>query len=476
MAVQTIAYKPPPTVRDFIKDFIPGRLFYDFIVGPYGSGKTTGLFFKLAYMAGLQEKGRDGIRRSRCVVVRNTAPMLRDTTLVSWNYWFRDGEAGKWLATDKTFILRYGDVECEVLFRPLDTPDDVRRVLSLEVTFAILDEFVEIPQEIVQALSGRVGRYPSKKDGGATNYGMWGASNPGTEDVWWFDYLHTDLPKNVRYFHQPSGTSPDAENLENLPKGYYTDLAVGKTPEWVKQFIDAEWGFSASGKPVVPSFKPDLHIAKSRLILNPNLPLVFGFDPGYAGMAAIFGQEDLHGRLMVMGEVLAQNIGAERYIQERLRPYIKANFTSAKVICEPDPAAANRAQTDEKSVVDVIRKYFPAKPETNNRLPLRLNAIEHFTGRLTDMGPALQIDPEMCPTLIRALKGGWRWEVDQKRGSVIKGETPEKNPYSHPGDAFGYLCRHYHRGAERDYRYSQANGGRPFTPPRNFGQNNYHWR
>lgn len=476
MAVQTIAYKPPPTVRDFIKDYIPGRLFYDFIVGPYGSGKTTGLFFKLAYMAGLQEKGRDGIRRSRCVVVRNTAPMLRDTTLVSWNYWFRDGEAGKWLATDKTFILRYGDVECEVLFRPLDTPDDVRRVLSLEVTFAILDEFVEIPQEIVQALSGRVGRYPSKKDGGATNYGMWGASNPGTEDVWWFDYLHTDLPKNVRYFHQPSGASPDAENLENLPKGYYVDLAVGKTPEWVKQFIDAEWGFSASGKPVVPSFKPDLHIAKSRLILNPNLPLVFGFDPGYAGMAAIFGQEDLHGRLMVMGEVLAQNIGAERYIQERLRPYIKANFTNAKVICEPDPAAANRAQTDEKSVVDVIRKYFPAKPETNNRLPLRLNAIEHFTGRLTDMGPALQIDPEMCPTLIRALKGGWRWEVDQKRGSVIKGETPEKNPYSHPGDAFGYLCRHYHRGAERDYRYSQTNGGRPFTPPRTFGGNNYHWR
>lgn len=193
-------------------------------------------------------------------------------------------------------------------------------------------------------------------------------------------------------------------------------------------------------------------------------------------MAAIFGQEDLHGRLLVLGEVIAANIGAQRFIQERLRPYIKAHFPEANVICAPDPAAANRAQTDEKSVVDIIRRYFPAKPETNNRLPLRLNAIEHYTGKLTDMGPALQVDPSECPTLLRALKGGWRWEVDQKRGSIIKGEVPEKNPYSHPGDAFGYLCRHYQRGAEKDYRYSAATGGRPFTPPRNFGQNNYHWR
>lgn len=475
MAVQTIKYSPPATVEDFIRDYIPGRLFYDFIVGPYGSGKTTGLFFKLVYMAAQQAKSPDGVRRSRCVIVRNTAPMLRDTTIVSWNYWFKDGEAGSWRATDKTFFLRFDDVECEVMFRPLDTPDDVRRVLSLEVTFAILDEFVEIPQEIVQALSGRVGRYPSKKDGGATNYGMWGASNPGTEDVWWFDYLHTDLPKNVRYFHQPSGTSPDAENLENLPKGYYTDLAVGKTPEWVKQFIDAEWGFSASGKPVVPTFRPDLHLSKKSLLYNPLLPVVFGFDPGYAGTAAIFGQEDLNGRLLVLGEVLATNMGAERFIQEKLRPYVRARFPDGKVVCEPDPAAGNRAQTDERAVVDIIRKYFPAKPETNNRLPLRLNAIDHYATRLVEGQPALLIDEKECPTLVRALKGGWRWEVDAKKGGVLKDSAPEKNPYSHPGDAFGYLCRHFHRQVEKNYRYSQGVGGRPFVPPRT-GSNAYHFR
>ena len=87
----SISYTPPPTVREFIKDYAPGKLFFDWIIGPVGSGKTTGLFFKLCYLASMQAKSPvDGVRRSRAVIVRNTAPQLRDTTLSSWNYWFKD--------------------------------------------------------------------------------------------------------------------------------------------------------------------------------------------------------------------------------------------------------------------------------------------------------------------------------------------------------------------------------------------------
>jgi hypothetical protein len=162
----TINYTPPDTVSRFIKDFLPGELFYSWIVGPVGSGKSTGNFFKLVRMAKLQQPGPDGIRRTRAVIVRNTSTQLRDTTLNSWFTWFKDGQAGKWFATDKKFVLCFDDVECEVLFRPLDTPDDVARVLSLEVTFAVLDEFVQIPQPIVDALSARCGRYQLGHVGG----------------------------------------------------------------------------------------------------------------------------------------------------------------------------------------------------------------------------------------------------------------------------------------------------------------------
>ncbi len=475
--MQQINYTPPPTIGAFIKDYRPGELFYDFVVGPVGSGKTTGIFFKLIYLAKLQKPGPDGIRRTRAVIVRNTLPQLRDTTLSSWAYWFKDGQAGAWLATQNKFVLRFDDVECEVLFRPLDTADDVARVLSLEVTFAILDEFVQIPREIVDALSARLGRYPAAKDGGATNWGMWGSSNPETEDCWWFEYLHHNLPDNARYFVQPSGFSDEAENLENLPgkADYYVNQAKGKSEAWIKQFIDAEWGYSIAGKPVVPTFKADLHLAKKPLLFNPHLPLVFGFDPGLAGTAAIFGQQDLHGRLLVMGEVIATGYGTERFIRDLLKPYIRRRFTDAKdIICAPDPASANRAQTDERAVVDIIKKHFPAKPETNNRFPLRLDAMEHFTTRLTDQGPALLVDAAECPMLVRALKGGWRYVMDTKRDTV-KGAEPEKNQYSHPGDSFGYLCRFFHKQTEREMRFSTAAGRRPFVPPRTFGAN-YHFR
>lgn len=484
--MSTIDYTPPPTLKEFIKDYRPGELFYDWIVGPVGSGKTTGIFFKLAYMAGLQAPGPDGIRRTRAVIVRNTAPQLRDTTLSSWDYWFKHGQAGHWEETKKVFTLKFGDVECEVLFRPLDTPQDISRVLSLEVTFAIIDEFVEIPRAIVDALSARCGRYPSAVMGGATNWGMWGSSNPSTEDNWWHDHLHdtsvhvqpgagNDDALNARYFLQPSGFSPEAENLDNLPgkAAYYTNQAKGKSDAWINQFLKAEWGFSVAGKPVVPTFKPALHLSASRLIFNPHLPLIGGYDPGLGGAAMIFGQEDIDGRLLVLGEIVTMGYGTTRFIQEKLRPYLKRRFPDSDFTVAPDPAAANRAQNDEKTAVDIIKKSFPVSIESNNRLPLRLDAIDHFTTRLVDGQPALLIDEKECPILVRALKGGWRFALDKHENP--KSAEPEKNAFSHPGDAFGYLARYFHRQTERNARYT-TKGAKPFVPPRRFGGAAYHVR
>jgi hypothetical protein len=484
--VTDIIYSPPDTINEFIKDYREGELFYDWIVGPVGSGKTTGIFMKLITLSKLQEPGPDGIRHTRAVIVRNTLPQLRDTTLSSWNYWFKAGQAGEWRATEWKFILRFDDVECEVLFRPLDTPDDVSRVLSLEVTFAIVDEFVEIPRPIIDALSARCGRYPSAIMGGCTNWGMWGSSNPSTEDNWWFEYLHdasihiqpgeaSDGARNARYFLQPSGFTEGAENVENLPgcAAYYTNQAKGKSEAWIKQFLCAEWGYSIAGKAVVPTFKSELHLSQKRLAYNPHLPLIGGFDPGLRNSAMIFGQEDLDGRLMILGELIAQGYGAERFIQEKLRPYLKANFLEAQLTIAPDPAAASKTPTDERTVVSVFKKYWPCSYETNNRLPLRLDAIEHFTTRLIEGKPALLIDATMCPVLVRALKGGWRYKLD--KNEQVKADEPDKNAYSHPGDAFGYLCRYYHRQAARNERYV-ATGAKPFVPPKTFGGRAYHVR
>jgi hypothetical protein len=505
--MSTFEYKPAPTISAFVQDYIPGQLFYDWIVGPFGSSKTTGIFFKLCYMASLQAKGPDGIRRTRAVIVRNTAPQLNDTTINSWFTWFKPGQAGVWEATKKDFTLKFGDVECEVMFRPLDTAKDIARVLSLEVTFAIIDEFVEIPRAIVDALSARCGRYPSEVDGGCTNWGMWGASNPSTEDNWWHEYLHdgknviqpgesnaieeaamaliAKTPRRIRYFLQPPGLledgtgNPDAENVQNLPgkTDYYVNQAVGKSEAWINQFLKARWGFSISGKPVVQTFRSELHLSSKPLVYDPALPLIGGYDPGLAGSAMIFGQEDPDGRLLVIGELVQQGYGTERFISERLKPFLRRYFPlldPLDFIAAIDPAGANRSGADEKvTSVEIMKRHYAVSSETNNRLPLRLDAIDYFMTRLINGKPAIQIDAAKCPVLVRALKGGWRYKLDTSE--EVKGNEPEKNSYSHPGDGFGYLCRYYHRQASRNERYARQAPRAPVMRQR-FGPRAYHAR
>jgi hypothetical protein len=480
----SIDYKPAPTVKAFIRHFKPGQLFSDWIIGPVGSGKTTGIFFKLVLMATMQQPSPiDGKRRVRAVIVRNTMPQLKDTTISSWMYWFKPGEAGEWKATDNKFILRFADVECEVLFRALDTADDVARVLSLETTFVILDEFVQIPKEVVEALLARCGRYPPKKDGGPTNWGMWGSSNPGNEDDWWFDALAeadqwnaSQLDREVRrnerilqgkagestwtYFEQPSGFAADAENVENLPGGtaYYTSLAADKSVHWIKQYIEVEWGYSMSGKPVIATFSRDLHVAKKPLMFNPGLLLVGGLDPGM-NSAMIFGQVDHFGRLNVLDELVTRDYGAKRFISDKLKPMLSNRFREADFVVSPDPAANQRAQTDENTVVKEYKKHFRVKVATdNNRLPGRINAIEHFTTRITEDGPALRIDPR-CKHLIRALGSGWRYSTNTKGDTA---EAPVKNHHSHPGDGFSYLCQHFYVDDERNAKMKNAPPARVF--------------
>ena len=366
---------------------------------------------------------------------------------------------GSWKASETKFMLKFDDVECEVLFRPLDTPEDVERVLSLEVTFAIIDEFVQINKSIIEALAARCGRYPPAIEGGATNWGMWGSSNPGNEDSWWHEQLETaERPENWVYYKQPSGFSPFAENLDNLPgkAAYYTSLAIGKSAHWIKQFIEVQWGYSLDGTPVIKTFNPQLHIV-SETKFDPRLPLLAGFDPGLAGSALIFGQLDMHGRLQVTTELVQSGYGTDRLCRERLKPHLAMRYPQAReFIIAPDPAAQNRGSSDEKSSVDWLRKhgYVTKFPDSNNRLEPRLQAIESFTTRLTPVGPALQIDAR-CRTLIQALSTGWRYKL---RKDDSPNTEPEKNQYSHPGDAFGYLCRYAQHMQSR-----LATGGKPPT-------------
>ena len=107
------------------------------------------------------------------------------------------------------------EVESEWLFIALDTPDDVRKALSLETTFIWGNESRELNSEVVDGLLGRMNRYPSMKDGGPTRSCALFDTNMPDEDTWWHDKME-EPPSNWSIYKQPAAILKPAKYTERF--------------------------------------------------------------------------------------------------------------------------------------------------------------------------------------------------------------------------------------------------------------------
>ena len=430
---ETLNYTPPASVAPFLVD----ESFISLIVGPVGSTKTTAAIMKIAYHAAQMAPCRDGIRRSKAVWVRNTREQLKDTSIPDFLGWFPDGVAGTLVKTSLNYILRFGDVECEILFRGLDDANDVRRLLSLQTSFGILDEFREINKQVFEALQGRVGRYPSKRDNGVgcvcddgrPNKHIWGASNPPDLENFW-ETLLSDPPKNVSPHFQPSGLSPEADWTEFLPDDYYANLAEGKSQDWIDVYIHAKFGKTLAGRPVYTTFQPAFHVAKTRLmpIRMTDRPLIIGMDFGLNPSATI-NQLDPRGRFLTFDAISSDGMGVQRFLATKLKPLLAQKHPGFATLVVGDPAGSQRAQTDERTCFEmIVAAGFKVIPARTNSVVARIGAVETFLGRQIDGGPGRLLCPEGAKPLITGYRGGYRYKL-KKSGDAE--DHPEKNSHSH---------------------------------------------
>lgn len=437
-------YTPPKSVSGFLTN----EQFISLIVGPIGSTKTTAGIMRIAYKAKQMAPCFDGIRRSRAIWVRNTREQLKDTSIPDFLRWFPDGVAGHMAKTDLKFTMRFDDVECEVMFRGLDDANDVRRLLSVQASFGILDEFREIRKDIFEALQGRLGRYPNKldngvgcvKDDGAPNKHIWGMSNPPDVDTYWEEIL-SQPPANTEAFFQPSGVSPEADWTDFLPDDYYPNLMNGKSQDWIDVYVHAKFGRSLAGKPVFSQFRSDFHVAKQELkpVRSSDKPLIIGMDFGLNPSCTI-SQVDYFGRLLTYHAETSDGMGIQRFLQSRLKPILAARFPGFAAIVVGDPGGAQRVQTDERTCFEILRaEGFRAVPASTNSPVARISAVDHFLAGQVEGGPKHLIDPVHAKPLIVALRGGYRYKT--KRNGEHE-DTPEKNEHSHIADSHQYACLH----------------------------------
>ena len=441
-----------------------GRL----LAGPVGSGKTTGCIVEVLRRSIQQDAGDDGLRYTRWVVARQTLKQLKDTVLRDCETWLSSNNIGEWKVSESTFIINFQDVRSELILIPLEDAEDQARLLSMQLTGCWLSEAIEMDISVLGPIAERVGRYPSAARGAPSWFGMIADTNMPTEMTPWHKFMTEPWP-NWQIFVQPSGLSPNAENLNYLVQNERTILLpinhpdrlaqgrkyyerfvemYGENSDWVKRYVKAQYGDDPSGLAVFKAtWNTDFHTVDKTLLI-PGYPLIVGQDFGRNPWSLIC-QVDHMGRLLVHEEVPATNVGLEKHVKESLIPRLMSDkYMGYKVMLVGDPSGVAKGSVSEESNFDALgRLGLPWMPAPTNDIDPRLRAVEAMLGRQIGGGkPALMVSRKGCPFLIRGMAGGYRFTKTKLGGLRAVPEKNDKEGFSHVADTLQYVCLVAHGG------------------------------
>lgn len=417
------------------------------IRGPIGSGKSVACLMELVRMACEQQPHTDMVRYTRYAVIRNTAPDLKSTTLKTWHEWIRPHVGNFRKSSPITHHLKFNlsdgtKVDCEVIFLALDLDDDVRKLMSLEVTGAFFNEARFIPGFFIGNMVGRIGRYPGPKLGGTTRKSIIMDTNAPDTDHWWFKTFEEEKPDDWEQFVQPSGLSPDAENLHNHDNGrqYYIDFAKNNKPEDVKVYVHGEYGFARQGMPVFPEFYDSSHTSLQPLSPIPGLPIIIGVDFGIVHGGVTFTQREVSGRWRVLREIATENMDAMQ-IGELVARACREYYNDFVYEAWADPAGDARGSNNSETCIEAFRRSskIMIKPTFTNSPKERLLVVSEALRRFVQGTPGLILDPKLCPMLRKGFAGKYCWRKKEIAGAdMYHDEKPFKNEFSHVQDALQY--------------------------------------
>lgn len=196
------------------------------------------------------------------------------------------------------------------------------------------------------------------------------------------------------------------------------------------------------GRPVYADFNRTLHVSETAIRPEPGCPIILCWDFGLTPACLLL---QLVGRQLRILKEFVEEAGSisklapvvRNHLQLQYLPWLHAE-SEDMIISYVDPAGFQKAQTDERTCVDIMRKLGFRKV-----LPgpvgweLRRKAVEDYLTKTYGEGPGLLIDAEGCPLLVEGFNGGYRYPekaLDIEPTAV----RPLKNKYSHPHDALQY--------------------------------------
>ncbi|WP_341914562.1 hypothetical protein [Ferrovibrio terrae] len=445
-----------------------------FIMGPYGSGKTIGLFQRMLLFAfRIEPSPIDGVRYMKVMVVRDTYPNLKLITIPSYEQWVPKNLPGSdWsngpppthhMRMDLALVdgagvwRKLGKVDIIVEFRAVGpaaaTPESVFK--GWEGNLVLFDEADQQQPDAISQAAARVeaGRYPaphhrptlpngdSKPAAGA----VIGAFNPPSVSHWIHEQFVENPVPGYKLYRQPGGRSPYAENRQRSPLSYYEGrvrMWVNE-PDKIRRFVDAEFGNSPEGAAIFREFRANFMVASEILMPQPGMPLYLGFDAG--GTPALSVRQVMpdgqHRGLLAFGTPQGEFCGPVRFAG-LVKQAFAVRFpgwprTLIKAAADPTAAYGGDKKNPEPGEQAWIQKVaaelgyslYPSK--CRNELDIRLEAVRLPMRSTLDDRPGYLLDPEHCRPLIAAYSGKY---VADDQGK------PKKNAASHVADADQYAA------------------------------------
>ena len=470
------------------------RSFVRVLWGPVGSGKSTLCCGAIMANAMLQP-AVNGIRSSRYIVVRNTQPELKSTTIAStWLRIFPERFCGPMtysapithrIKVAPVLRSREGDIpglDAEVVFLAIDQEADVDKLRSYDTTGAWINEGALVPLSAAQMMIRRIGRFPAKiGDIEAVDPFLLIDSNASDEDNE-LRQLEAQAPAGWKFFHQPPAVlevtlagrgavcidpdprytgkqfdhgaviraagrswvvNPQAENLAHLRREYYPAQLPGSTLEQIQRDLQVRFVYVQDGRPVVPEFSQQVHVVDDLPMIDAPLEMGGDIGGGTLNPAAALGQRHESGTWLIHDELVCADVGLKDYclaLKGKLaEPHLQKPGVKVGRF-HGDPAGNKRDELFGDVIFEHLRAAgIDAHPVHSNDLELRIQAIRNPFTRMVRGKPAILIH-RRCKTLIQALAGKWKYRKIQVSGGDRYSDKPEKShPYSDIGDAATYL-------------------------------------
>lgn len=464
-----------PVLRDYVLGR-PGReAEVDIVQGPVESGKTAGSFAKLYKAICTMPRSKDGIRRSRWLVHRQTYPELWDTVIPDFKEWFPEEQYGKIKGNEPVvYSMRFLDVEAEIVFMaiPDESEKTLKKLRSSFFTGAYGNEGQFNTLKMVTSVIDRTGRYPRKIDcpeyDRAKRYFM-DMNAPERHDHWVL-YMRGDTPlpadmpvdQAMAYdkpadwdFHVQPGAvlerldekgnldgyelNPVAENLQNMGANPYLPALPGKPRDQIDRDFRNIVRPPRLGALRYPMFSRDKHVAKEPLQPYQDAPIILGMDFGLTPAVVVL--QHVGQRWYGLWSITGQNLTAEEFAPE-VKELLMQRFPFCRetgIVAWGDPAGGWSDQGSKTTSMKIWAKHGidvrpPAKkdqPET--RMTMGRRVLGEFPGGV----PKIQFDPVNCAEIVASLENMSMATVKTNFGLKTK-EQLVKDKWSHCGEALEY--------------------------------------